>query len=231
VVGEFGNPLVSSAWKHAALILVNNHETKARLMDRLSNKVEVFPNVVLEPTVPPPPRQNGSPPVALFAGRLLPWKGVSLAIKAIARLPSWRLVICGEGPDETRLRGLCRELGVDERVDFRGWIPRDELHDLMRRNVSVFVFPSLHDECGWVVAEAAAQGLPVVCVRRGGPPLLRGIGSDVTLQDVERTASAIARSIESMRGRTGSSKWDVDSRQAKLSHIIDRYGLIPSLEA
>jgi glycosyltransferase involved in cell wall biosynthesis len=228
VLGQVANPLVSSAWKHAVLILVNNPETKARVPDRFRDKAEVFPHVVLEPVPLPPPRQNGHPPVALFSGRLLPWKGVSLAIGAIARLPDWRLIVCGEGPDEARLRGLCRELGVEERVDFRGWMPRAQLHDLMRRDVSVFVFPSLHDEGGWVVAEAAAQGLPVVCVRRGGPPLLRGTGADVTLQDVEGTTSAIARSIESMRGRTGSSRWDIDSRQAELWRVIEHYGLIPS---
>jgi glycosyltransferase involved in cell wall biosynthesis len=228
VLGQVANPLVSSAWKHAVLILVNNPETKARVPDRFRDKAEVFPHVVLEPIPLPPPRQNSHPPVALFSGRLLPWKGVSLAIRAIARLPDWRLIICGEGPDEARLRGLCRELGVEERVDFRGWMPRAQLHDLMRRDVSVFVFPSLHDEGGWVVAEAAAQGLPVVCVRRGGPPLLRGTGADVTLQDVEGTTSAIARSVESMRGRTGSSRWDIDSRQAELWRVIEHYGLIPS---
>jgi glycosyltransferase involved in cell wall biosynthesis len=230
VLGEVANPLVSSAWKHAALILVNNPETKARVPGRFRDKAEVFPHVVLDPIPSPPPRQNGRPLVALFSGRLLPWKGVSLAIGAIARLPDWRLIVCGEGPDEARLRRLCRELGVEERVDFRGWMPRAQLHALMRREVSVFVFPSLHDEGGWVVAEAAAQGLPVVCIRRGGPPLLRGTGADVTLQDVEGTTSAIARSIESMRGRTGSSKSDIDSRQAELSRVIKRYGLIPSLD-
>jgi glycosyltransferase involved in cell wall biosynthesis len=168
--------------------------------------------------------------VALFAGRLLPWKGVSLAIRAIRRLQGWKLVVCGEGSDEARLRSLCRRLGVAERVEFRGWTPRDELLALMRRGASVFVFPSLHDEGGWVVAEAAAQGLPVVCIRRGGPPLLAGIGSAVDLQDVDGTTSAIARAIASMQGQTGSSRWDIDSRQQQLTHVIQRYGLIPSLD-
>jgi len=228
-VGEVANPLVSSAWKQAALILVNNPDTKTRVPAPFRNKVEIFPHVLLEPTSPPA-RRNGGPAVALFAGRLLPWKGVSLAIRAIRRLQGWKLVVCGEGSDEARLRRLCRRLGVAERVEFRGWTPRDELLALMRRGASVFVFPSLHDEGGWVVAEAAAQGLPVVCIRRGGPPLLAGIGSAVDLQDVDGTTSAIARAIASMQGQTGSSRWDIDSRQQQLTHVIQRYGLIPSLD-
>jgi glycosyltransferase involved in cell wall biosynthesis len=227
--GRMANPLVSSAWKRASLILVNNADTKATVPVRFRRKVEVFPNVLLEPTRQPA-RRKRAPAVALFAGRLLPWKGVALAIRAIGRLPGWRLIVCGEGPDEVRLRRLSQKLGVAERVEFRGWMARDELHDLMRRDVGVFVFPSVHDECGWVVAEAAAQGLPVVCVRRGGPPLLRGIGCDVALQDVEVMTSAIARSIESLRGQTSSSSWDMDARQPQLARIVRRYGLVPSLD-
>jgi glycosyltransferase involved in cell wall biosynthesis len=230
-VGEVANPLVYSAWKHAALILVNNPETKARVPDRFRNKVEVFPHVVLEPTAPPPPRQNDSPPVALFAGRLLPWKGVSLAIRAIARLPNWKLVVCGHGPDEIRLRRLCHELGVVERVEFRSWTPRDELHTLMREDASVFLFPSVHDDAPWVVAEAQAQGLPVVCIQRGGPPLLTGIGVAARLRDMEQTTSTLARAIELMHGETGSSSWDIDSRQAHLSRVIQRHGFIPSFDS
>jgi len=228
-VNHVANPLVSSAWKHAALILVNNPDTKARVPERYRSKAEVFPHVLLERTSSPA-RRDRDPAVALFAGRLLAWKGVALAIRAIARLPGWRLVVCGEGPDEARLRRLSRRLGVDERVEFRGWTPRQELHGLMRRDASVFVFPSLHDEGGWVVAEAAAQGLPVVCVRRGGPPALAGVSSAVALQGLDATSSAIARSIQDMRGQVGASSWDIDSRQEKLTGIMQRYGLIPSFD-
>jgi glycosyltransferase involved in cell wall biosynthesis len=34
------------------------------------------------------------------------------------------------------------------------------------------LFPSLHDEAGWVLAEALAAMLPAVCLDHGGPPLL-----------------------------------------------------------
>jgi glycosyltransferase involved in cell wall biosynthesis len=56
----------------------------------------------------------------LYAGRLLPFKRVSLAIEALARLRGWRLIICGEGPHEKRLRDLAQRLGVIDRIEFRG---------------------------------------------------------------------------------------------------------------
>ena len=103
---------------------------------------------------------------------------------------------------------------------------RDELHALMRRDATVFVFPSLHDQGCWVAAEAAAKGLALVCVQRGGPPLLARIASAVALQDLGKTAPAIARAIESMGGRTGS-----DSRKKQLTHAIQRHGLIPLFDS
>jgi glycosyltransferase involved in cell wall biosynthesis len=36
------------------------------------------------------------------------------------------------------------------------------------------LFPSLHDQAGWVVAEASSAGCPVVCLPLGGPPILAG---------------------------------------------------------
>ena len=118
---------------------------------------------------PRSPRGSAGPPVALFAGRLLPWKGIPLALRAMAELPEWRLVIIGSGPDERRLRRFARRLGLEGRVEFRGWRSRQEVLRAMREEADVFLFPSLHDEAPFVVAEALASGLPVVCLDHGGP--------------------------------------------------------------
>jgi glycosyltransferase involved in cell wall biosynthesis len=105
---------------------------------------------------------------------LLPWKGVAIGIRAIAELPDWCLVVCGSGPDEPRLRRLAKRLGVVERVEFRGWVARERVQEVMRTEADVFLFPSVHDEAGWVVVEAMAASLPVICLDVGGPPVLIG---------------------------------------------------------
>ena len=133
-------------------------------------KAHVFPNVVLEglPVEPPPRGVAGDS----FAGRLLPWKGVSLAIAALDELPGWRLIVCGDGPDSARLRRQAASCGRRDRVDFRGWVDHGEVLRAMREDASVFVFPSLHDDAGFVVVEAMASGLPVVSLLVGGPATL-----------------------------------------------------------
>jgi glycosyltransferase involved in cell wall biosynthesis len=133
----------------------------------------------------------------LFAGMLLPLKGVYLAIKALALLPDWRLIICGSGPDEQRLRRLVRTENLSDRVEFRGWIGQNELARLMREQADVLVFPSLREQAGFVVAEATASGLPTVCLDRGGPRLLGGIA--VRSGSPRATAGALAAAIVEAR--------------------------------
>lgn len=195
--GRYGNPLARLAWRRARLILVQNPETRAWLPARHRHKAMPFHHVALDAPDEPPRARSGGSPTALFAGRLFGWKGAGLAIRAIALLPGWRLLICGSGPDEARLRRLAEREQVQQRVEFRGWLLREDLLRVMREEADVFLFPSLHDEGGWVIAEALAAALPVVCLNRGGPPVLAGSGGlavDPTL-GVDATAAALAAAV------------------------------------
>jgi glycosyltransferase involved in cell wall biosynthesis len=171
--GRYLNPVARLAWMRAHLILVQNPETREWLPRQYRTKAEVFPNPVIDRPVLRAPGRSG-PPVALFAGRLLPWKGVALALMALASLPTWKLLVCGTGVDERRLRRHARRLGVERRVEFLGLLTRENLLRIMQEDADVLLFPSLHDEAGWVVVEALACGLPVACIDRGGPPILVG---------------------------------------------------------
>jgi glycosyltransferase involved in cell wall biosynthesis len=225
--GRYVNPLARLAWSRARVILVQNGETLHWLPRRHHRKARVFPNVVLSrpPDLTPPPGERHR--TALFAGRLLWWKGVDLALGAIAQLPDWRLVICGTGPDGGRIQRLAAELGVTDRTVFTGWLPR---HDLLQRmrEAGVFVFPSLHDDAGWVVVEALAADLPVVCLDRGGPPLLaEGIGISVPVSGSRRTLmSRLAAELEKARtiptggARDAAVRYQIDRRVEELASVI-----------
>jgi glycosyltransferase involved in cell wall biosynthesis len=163
----------------------------------------------------------------MFAGRLLPWKGVDLAIEAVSALPDWRLFICGKGPDEPRLRRIATEAGVADRIVFTGWLPRAEVLRLMREEAGAFVFPSLHDEAGWVIVEALAAELPIVCLDHGGPPLLadgHGIGVSV-VGDRRAVARRLAEELErarcmSMDGARGlAGRYEIDCRFEELTAL------------
>jgi glycosyltransferase involved in cell wall biosynthesis len=191
------NPLARLAWARARLVLVQNRETADWLPRRHSPKVSVFPNPVLD-TALERKRRAGDPPTALFAGRLIAWKGAALALESIASTREWRLLVCGAGRDERQIVELADRLGLDGRVWFLGPQPREEVLRLLRSEADVLLFPSLREEAGWIVVEALASGIPVVCLARGGPPVL---GGDAALSapvedDPGAVASSLARLLE-----------------------------------
>ena len=225
-LGRYVNPLARFSWRRAVLILAQNEATVRWLPRRYRTKAEVVPNVAVD--VPPEPRIEGQERrIALFAGRLVPWKGGALAIKTMQYLRDWQLVFFGTGPDESRLRRLAKKLGVDERVSFRGWVSRDELLDSMRREAGVLLFPSLHDEAGWIVGEALTLGLPAVCLDRGGPPSLGA--TCVPLEGLTKTAKSLADAIR--RGnREPLARWNVDFRYKELRRLLENNELLSDVQ-
>jgi glycosyltransferase involved in cell wall biosynthesis len=175
IAGRYANPVARNAWREARVILVQSPETRNWLPNRYRRKAIVFPNALL-PTTEARPRDEAivRPPTALFAGRLLPFKGVAIAIRAIAATEGWRLIVVGEGSDSLRLRRLARRLDVNDRVHFVGWLARDQVLAVMREKADVFLLLSMHDEASLVIVEALACELPVICLDRGGPQLLAG---------------------------------------------------------
>jgi len=111
----------------------------------------------------------------LYAGRLLEWKGVDLALCAVRELQKRRVpvqfTVVGDGPARAGLDRLAVELGVQDHVRWIAWMPQEQLHAHYYNN-DALLFPSLRDSGGMVVLEALAHGLPVVCTDRGGPGLI-----------------------------------------------------------
>lgn len=106
----------------------------------------------------------------LHLGRLVPYKGCDLAIRALARAhPEATLDIIGDGSERPALQALAAELGLGERVRFVGWVPAGpELYDRLS-GYRALVLPSVAEANGIAFQEAMVLGLPVVCVDWAGP--------------------------------------------------------------
>lgn len=113
-----------------------------------------------------------------FAGRLVGWKGLSVALEAmvappVASLPV-KLLIVGTGSDLPRLRAKAEQLGLAERVIFHEPVSHQRLPEIYRASDGG-IFPSIGDEAfGITVAEAMACGLPVIASYIGGIPEVVG---------------------------------------------------------
>jgi glycosyltransferase involved in cell wall biosynthesis len=227
--GRYLNPLARLAWRRAAVILVQTPETRDWLPTRYKEKTAIFPNAILEHPPLARHRRAAARPTALFAGRLLPLKGVALAIRAMTDLPLWQLMICGAGPDERRLRRLAKRLRVKDRIQFAGWKPRPELLRIMREEVDLFLFPSLHDESPWVIAEAIGCGLPVVCLDRGGPRILaqaaaRVVSAKGSREQVSRAlAASILCDLPEASNATSALALSLPVVLGQLKRVLDKY--------
>jgi len=94
----------------------------------------VIRNIPERPQAPiaPPPSGSGRPeeaPVALYAGALTRNRGLEVAIRALAAVPSVRLRLLGPVSHLYRqqLEALAEREGVSERVEFSGAIPSEEV--------------------------------------------------------------------------------------------------------
>lgn len=100
-------------------------------------------------------------PVLATVGALIPRKGQSFAIEALAQLPGAILVLAGKGEDENALKSQAERLGVADRVQFLGAVPHGELPVLLNA-ADVFVLPSSSEGLANAWVEALACGTPVV---------------------------------------------------------------------
>jgi len=120
----------------------------------------------------------GSKKVILTVARLSERKGHDAVIKALSRLkerfPELVYLVVGTGPDETRLKALCAESSLLDRVIFCGAV-RDEELPLFYNLCDVYVMPNREvkgidtlEGFGLSFIEASACGKAVIGGRSGG---------------------------------------------------------------
>lgn len=114
---------------------------------------------------PDPAVGRTQPPGFLYMGRLKRYKGVDLAIRALAvarrQVPALTLDIAGNGDARPELETLTRALNLVGAVRFHGFVSEAEKLRLLR-STWANIFPSPKEGWGITVVEAAACGTPSV---------------------------------------------------------------------
>ena len=152
---------------------------------------------------------------ALFAslGRMVRKKGFDVLIKACAILRGQgydaHLILGGTGAEGERLRGLVRESGLQQHVEFVGWV--DSVREFLNR-ADVFVLPSREEPFGIVLLEAMAARLPVVSTRTDGASEIFDDESAylVAVDDAVALAKAM-RSALTERTESGRRAWNAQA--------------------
>jgi glycosyltransferase involved in cell wall biosynthesis len=108
-------------------------------------RLAVVPDGVRVRPVTRPPRAFPATPTVGYAGHLYPWKGVHVLLEAVSRLPHVRGLIIGghdRERDLERCREHARELGIEDRVCFTGFVPPDQVASKLA-GADILVLPNL----------------------------------------------------------------------------------------
>lgn len=168
---------------HADCIIASTQDERTQIVRHcgaMASRVQVIPcGVDLKRFVPQNKQQarqaldlKPQRPMLLFVGRLDPFKGPDLLLRAAALMEEKAQIVIVGGKltgdkDVQGLRTLAAELNISQHVKFLGARVQQEL-PMIYSAADVTVLPSYHESFGLVAVESLACGTPVVATRAGG---------------------------------------------------------------
>jgi glycosyltransferase involved in cell wall biosynthesis len=191
------------------------------------------PDRVVHPTLA---SRLGGPIRLLAIGRLVPYKGFDVLIRAVSQIQlEWTLTIAGQGPEHQNLRALIDSLGITSRVQLTERVPEAEKHALLSRcDILVMPSQSAAESFGLVAAEAFSHGKPVVTtdLKTGVAFLARGgqCGAVVPVRSPGRLADAIEHLMlnEEARLRAGAANLEFWRKELSPETFHRRYAEVLS---
>lgn len=138
-------------------------------------------------------------PTFAFLGRLVSTKGVRILLDAAQQLKAkglaFRIKIIGQGPDREMLEKQARDLQIQDCVQFLGYIPVGQLHEILADTTAV-IMPSLAGEVfGLAAAENMQRGRTVIVSDIGA---LAEVVGDAGIKFLPGDAAGLARCMEAV---------------------------------
>ncbi len=199
----------------------------------------IYPGVDAERYTPDPSHARRPQPTFCYVGRLKRYKGLEIALQAVAEarrdVPGLRFEIAGAGDDRRRLERVVARLGLGDAVQFSGFVSEEEKRRLLREAWAV-VFPSPKEGWGISNVEAAACGTPAIA--SDSPGLRESVLDGQTgILVPHRRSEALANAMRRLSGdlplvnRLGSAgrrfakslSWDRAAEFTE-SHLMDTIG-------
>ncbi|MEH1935257.1 MAG: glycosyltransferase family 4 protein [Nostoc sp.] len=183
-------------------VTANSSFTNGLIRKIYDGSVSVIPYGMTIKPKPPKKRSPEEVPKLLFVGRLDERKGLRYLLAALplvlAKYPV-RLRIVGKGILEDEIKSQCHAMGLNDVVDFLGFVSKEELADEYA-GCDIFVLPAIVDSkgdtegLGIVMIEALAHQKPVIASAVGG--IVDVIHSGITgLLVPEKDPEALAQAI------------------------------------
>lgn len=170
--------ILSLFLRSADVCCANSSHTAAEVfkVSGCSSKVIPYGATIQDASSKDASPSEGRAPLILFCGRLIQRKGIDIllrALPAVIKRHEVRVVITGEGDCKQEWMNLSAELGLEEVVNFSGFVSNEELSQLYHA-CDLYVHPALFDDqgdtegLGVVLIEALMNKKPVIASAVGG---------------------------------------------------------------
>jgi len=195
------DPLMRLTFRKATTIYAKTPESKNVIPECYHDKVKVQLEVGIEPIE----KKATSIEVnkdnifnVLYVGRFLYLKGGHLLLpafsKALKELPSLKLTMIGNGPEERAWKKIAKAEGIEHVVNWISWVNQKELSAIYDAH-DILLFPSLHDSSGNVVLESLAHALPVICLDLGGPSVMVDEKCGCVIETVNKSEDQVSQDL------------------------------------
>ena len=223
----------------ARVVTVSSYISE-RLMDGVADwspLPSIQPNCIDLGAISPPLPQGQRDPVILFAGRLVPEKGVDSFVAACARalpgLPGWRAEVIGArrlrpGTVSNAFSNAVQRAAAAAGIQMTGYRSHIDVLAAMARAAIVVVPSRWPEPFGLTALEAMASGAALICSPRGNlPELVRDAAVLVDPDDVGALADAITalsqnvlrRAALGAAGRRRAQAFDIELGAAALNRL------------
>ncbi|MFH1663862.1 MAG: glycosyltransferase family 4 protein [archaeon] len=174
--------------------------------------------------------------ILLFAGRLVPQKGLLFLVKALPeimrKIPETVLLIAGENTSENHKKEIEKEilkLGIKNKIKFLGYVEQEKMPELIELS-DVIVSPSTYEPIGIINLEAIALNKPVIIPKSiGSINLLKDSAVTVNPENPQEISSAVIKLFSSKKlynklakkGRLNAKKADWNRIGKKIESILE----------
>ena len=183
---------------YARIITVSSSSKKKLIESGVSgHRIEIIPNGVDVGKYDGVKVEKSDRPRVIYVGRLIGYKHVDDLLVAFSRLDlDAELYIVGEGPERKNLEALRRELKIDHKVAFTGFVDERKKIELLKSS-HVLVLPSSTEGFGIAVIESMAAGTPAIAA---DIPALREVtrGGEVGLLFTPRNVDELAMKLKGL---------------------------------
>jgi glycosyltransferase involved in cell wall biosynthesis len=219
-------PAYRSTYRCSTAIIAASKHTLAELPRWASGKYVYIPENGVDPERFNCPRDRVArlPLRVAYVGRLVPYKGADIVVKAAAEFLTrgqLELHVIGDGPQRQLLENLVDRLNVRDSVRFHGIVPHNQIQHKLRV-CDFMAFPSIREVGGAVVMEAMALGLMPIVADYAGPAEIvdEETGIRIPFRDEKSLVEGMNRAIgEIIRHPEVLEKYGAAARQRVLANF------------